>query len=366
MGVYRRADSPFYWLWLESAPVGQQREKTTVLVGSTVTERRDSRVLALAVYRTRMDELAKRVHRLPVERVTIRFAKYAETYGRDVVAHHKGAEREREMLKTLTAAFGDDLLHTIDRDRVRRWMTDRREKVTARTVNREVDLLKAMLRDAVPKYLDASPLTNMKRLATVAAKRRLMTAAEELKLLAELRPDDRAIVLMGLDTLCRLGDILDLKRDDDDGQWLYIADPKDPNQSEPYRVPVSKRLRKALDAVPLHGPHAYYFPKRRIAQTERDRRNTIRQMLEYACARAGIPFGRANNGLTFHWATRRTGATRMIQRKVDLKTVQAIGHWKTANVMLDIYAEANPKAARAAVEMVAPLSQRSRDRRKRA
>ena len=89
-------------------------------------------------------------------------------------------------------------------------------------------------------------------------------------------------------------------------------------------------------------------------------------MLQTACARAGLPYGRKAGGITFHWATRRTGATRMIRRKVDLKTVQAIGHWKTADVVLDIYTEAHPKAARAAVELVAGLPRRSRSKRKRA
>jgi hypothetical protein len=31
-----------------------------------------------------------------------------------VIAHHKGAERERELLKPLVAYFGDDLLTAID------------------------------------------------------------------------------------------------------------------------------------------------------------------------------------------------------------------------------------------------------------
>lgn len=364
MSVYRRTDSPYWWLWLETAAPGHRRERTAVKIGETTSERIDSRRLADAVYHQRMHAIASRIHRLPIERPAIRFDKYAEVYGRDVLPHNKGHERDAELLKVLVTGFGDELLQAIDRDRVRQWMTVRREKVSARTVNREVDLLKSMLRDAFPKYLEASPLVGMKRLKVIPPKRRLMTQSEERKLLRELRPDDKAIVLMGLDTLARLGDILDLRREDDDGKYLYFSDPKDPQQSEPYRVPVSKRLRAALRKVPENGP--YYFPRRRLAVTDRDRRNTIRQMLQYACERAHLPFGRAKNGLTFHWATRRTGATRMIQRKVDLKTVQAIGHWKTADVVLDIYAEANPKAAKAAVELVAGLSPRSRAKRNRA
>ena len=89
-------------------------------------------------------------------------------------------------------------------------------------------------------------------------------------------------------------------------------------------------------------------------------------MLKRACLKAGIPYGRKAGGITFHWATRRTGATRMLQRGVDLKTVQAIGHWKSADVVLDIYAETTSRAARQAVELVGSLPKRSRPKRKSA
>jgi integrase len=363
MSVFTRPDSPWWWLWLETAQPGQRREKTAVKVGTTVTERKDSRRLAELVYAQRMHEIAARIHRLPIERPTIRFEAYAVIYQRDVSSHTKSAEREAELLKTLKAGFGPELLHAIDRDRVRQWMTVRRQAVSASTVNREVDLLKAMLREATPKYLEASPLVGMKRLKVIRPKRRLLTPEEERRLLRVLKKDDRAIVLMGLDTLCRLGDILDLRREDDHGQTLFIRDPKDPNQNEPYEVPVSTRLRRALDAVP--GDKPYYFHRRRVAKTDRDKRNAIGHFLKRACVKVGIPYGRKVGGITFHWATRRTGATRMLQRGVDLKTVQAIGHWKTADVVLDIYAETTSKAARAAVELVAG-PKRSRPRRKSA
>ena len=273
MGVFTRSDSPWWWLWLETALPGHRKEKTAVRVGTTVTERRDSRRLAEQVYAQRMHELAARIHRLPIERPTIRFDVYAVVYQRDVSSLNKSAERDAELLKVLKAAFGSELLHTIDRDRVRQWMTVRRQAVSASTVNREVDLLKSMLRDAAPKYLEASPLIGMKRLKVIRPKRRLLTPAEERRLLKVLKKDDRAIVLMGLDTLCRLGDILDLRREDDQGQTLFIRDPKDPNQSEPYSVPISTRLRRALDAVPDRGP--YYFTARRVAKTDRDQRVAI-------------------------------------------------------------------------------------------
>jgi hypothetical protein len=43
-----------------------------------------------------------------------------------------------------------------------------RRTVSARTVTREVDLLKVMLRDAAPRYLTASPIVGLKRLPSMA------------------------------------------------------------------------------------------------------------------------------------------------------------------------------------------------------
>jgi len=350
MGIFTRPDSPWWWLYLETAPRGQRKEKTAIRIGTTAAQRRDNRRDAEQVYHQRMTELAAHIHRLPVERAAIIFSTYATTYSRNVLSHHRGYAREQEIVKTLIAGFGPLPLPAIDRERVQAWMTLRRKAVSGNTVNREVAVLKPMLRAAVPKYLAAYPLTGLKKLPVVPPKRRLMTPAEEAKILTHLAPDDRAIFLCGSDALVRCGDILDLRWEDDHRQALYIRDPKDPTQSRPYEVPVSRRLRVALDALPKSDP--YIFPRRRTASTPRNRARAVRMALQAACAAARIRYGRAAGGITFHWATRRTGATRMLQRGAELKAVQAIGHWKRPDVMLEIYAEASSQAARQAVELV--------------
>lgn len=362
MGVFARADSPVWWLYLETI---RSRERTDIRIGTTTAQRHDSRQLAEDRYHQRMNEIAARLYRLPTAQPAIRFSKYAEAYKTDVIAQQKGHERAGDILKRLTAFLGQDLLQAIDRERVRQYQTARRATVSASTVNRELDLLKAMLRDAVPKYLTESPIAGLKRLPVVPPKRRLMTPAEERRLLPKLAPDDRAILLMGLDTLCRLKDILDLRKEDDHGRTLYIQDPKDPVQSSAYVVPVSARLRKALDRLPK-SDSPYMFPRRRGAATERDRRSGFTHALRRACKAAHVPYGRAEGGITFHWATRRTGATRLLQRGVDLKTIQALGHWKTPDLVLNLYTEGTSKAAHKAVELIGAFSPRSRGRRKSA
>jgi integrase len=183
--------------------------------------------------------------------------------------------------------------------------------------------------------------------------RRTLGAAEEKKLAAELSPEDYAIFLVGLDGLVRLGDILDLQRSDDRGDEIDIRDPKN---GEPLKVPVSTRLRAALDALPID-PDAptWYFPGRRGAETERDRRGGYAKALQRACVRAGVPYGRGL-GVTFHWSTRRTGATRMIRQGGEkaIGVVQQIGGWKDPTVLIGIYQETITAEMRAAVETVAP------------
>lgn len=361
MGVFTRSDSKYFWLYLETI---RRKERTDILVGDTVAQRRDNRRLADARYHQRMNTIAARHYKLPLAKDAITFTAYAQSYARDTVPHHKGAVREREILKQLMAFFGATPLSLLDQDRVRGYMMARRATVSARTVNREVELLKAMLSAAVPKYLDASPIAGMKKLATVPPTRRLMTPAEEAKILPHLAPDDAAIFLIGRDGLVRLSDILDLRWRDDHGKTIYIADPKDPKQSRPYAIPVSARVRAALDRLPHSDP--YMFPRRRRALPEH-RGAVIRSALARACEAAHVLYGWKNGGITFHWATRRSGATLMLQRGAELKAVQAIGNWKHPSVMLEIYAESTSAEASRAVELVSrPVPAKSERAKKRA
>lgn len=431
MGLYKRPQSPYWHIWLENAPPGQQRIKTAIRIGTTKLDREKSKAQAEQLYGALLLERSARIHRLDPERPTIRFAAFARWYDEHHIAKHKGAEREREILPRFVAAFGDRLIAQITKMDVEEWRTRRlrtpsaiptqsarRGKLptwlrvhqylvmhgttqarviraalelpdhvshyvtapnvagyfacahggfwtavgtpelgtrtlprpTPQTVNREVALLKQMLAAAVPTYLDASPLKGMADLPTTPPIRRTMSREEEAAVLEQLSPVDRAILLCGLDGLIRMGDILDLLKEHDRGDSLAVVDPKN---RRPRLVPVSARLRAALDALPA-SDSKYLFPSRRRASTAAARRNGVAQALERACARAGVPYGRAANGLTFHWSTRRTGATRMIRKGGDrvVAVVQQVGGWENPDVLLAIYQEVSAADMRQAVESV--------------
>lgn len=358
MAPFTRPDSPYWWLFLETT---RQKERTDFKIGLTTTQRRESRRLAEERYHQRMNEIAARLYRLPSAQPAIRFGKYADTYDRDTISHHRGARRERELLKNLRTFFEADLLTAIDKDRVKTYQTHRKARASGRTINREVDLLKAMLRDAAPKYVNESPIAGMKLLPIVTPKRRLMTTDEEAALLAVGDAQDRALLILGIDTLVRLGDLLDLARTDRDGSWLYVKEPKG---GEPYEVALSPRAGAALDAIA--GDGRYYFTKFRRAENPRDWPGSVRQRLDYLCRHADppIPYGRTKGGVTFHWGTRRTGATRLlIGKNIALPVVQRQGHWKKPDVLLEIYAEAHRDDL---LKAVGAFPKRSRSKRKSA
>lgn len=339
MGVFQRPGTRYWWLYLET---GKRREATKIVVGTTVAQRRDSRRIAEDRYHQRMSELAARLYKLPSAQPSIRFRKYADIY-EHVIAQHKGARREREMLAHLVDFFGDDQVDAIDTERVRAYMAHRAasayrgKKVQPSTFNREIDLLKSMVRDAAPKYLNASPIAGLKRVRGATPKRRLMSDDEETKILAACKtPQDRAIIILGVDTLLRLGDLLALKRTDRDGSWLYVGTTKN---DRPVEVALSPRAAAALSGITHDKP--YFFEQFRRATNPRDWPGSVRQRLEYLCQKANVPYGKAAGGLTFHWATRRTGATRLLIKKgVSVPVVQRLGNWKAPDVLLAIYAEA--------------------------
>jgi site-specific recombinase XerD len=299
-----------------------------------------------------MNDLVRETHDFPSKNPAKRqtFQTFSEWYEKHVTARKRGKVREVYILTQLRKRLGRRELASISQATAKEYLTARVEddQVSPNTANREIDLLKSMLREAVQaRLLKASPLVGMKRLRHVAPRKRVLTQAEEDRLLQALKPADRALYVVAVDTLMRLSNVLNLKRRDDKGTYLELTDSK----TGPYTVPLSARARKALDSVKGRGE--YFFAHRRQAKVDRDRRGGIRRMLQRACKKAKpkIPYGRAASGITFHTATRATGATRMLQAGVDARSVQAIGNWKSFEQM-GAYLHTDAKRMREAVNTI--------------
>jgi Phage integrase family len=351
--VYIRPNSPVYWMRLP----GKKREPTGIPHdGHTADIRRQRKREAEDVLRARMTELVKIDAGLAdAPRDAITFTKYAAWYTTHKIAKRRGADRELTALDRLLEFFGRDALDAIDAARVDEYETKRGadtvhgRAVTPSAINREVDVLKSMLRDAVPKYLKASPIAGRPRLRTVKRKKRIVANPGELARLLAAMPDDswRRFYVVAHGSLMRLANVVNLRRDEDHGTYFALADSK----TGPYDVPIAKHVRRVLDDIPHAGP--YYFPERRVAKTYRDQRGAVRLMLRRAAKRAGIPYGRIAGGITWHTATRATGATWALRNGHDLKTVQAAGNWSDLRAMQE-YLHADRDLVRDALDSIGP------------
>lgn len=338
MGVVTRKDSPFYWLNLERPGLPPLREATRIPVAAaTPDQAKQSKLMAEAAYVTRMAELARARHGLAIERPSVTFRAYRLWYVEHISAHKRNLIRETSMLRQLAPTFDALPLSAIDLDTGRAWRTARARVVSPATVNRELDLLKHLLASAVPKYLEKNPLAGLSRLRVPERETRILEHDEEARLLEVLDAEDRALVLCALDTLQRLSSVADLQWVHDHGTHLTFLNTK----TKGGKVPVSSRLRVALDGLPKTGAHL--FPKYQGASIGA-RRNAIIRMFKDACDSAGI------RAFTFH-GLRHTGASRMLAAGVDMETVRRIGGWANFTV-LQRYLHPTDDASRRAVERI--------------
>ena len=360
MGVFIRSDSKYYWLLLERAGDKPIRRATKIPhAPPTPQQKKENARLAAQKYHEEMQALAKGALGHD-EGFTTPFDKYAAWYRAHRLPKRRGAEREKDLLTHLEAFFVDTLLRKLTPARVDEYETHRlSQKASPATINREVDLLKSMLRIAAENgWAPPKMIHGKKRLhVPKSAKARLTPDQEAAILHAIPHPNDRALLIMGLDTLARKGDLLDFQRAHDHGTTADIVDPKN---GELLSVPISPRLRAALDAcLPDPKGSHYVFWNRRLAKKERDWLGSVRLMLKAACRRAGVPYGRKLQAITWHSATRRTGASRMLARGADMKTVQSIGGWKDLRSVQG-YLTAEDENRQAAVKLVSQIPPQSR------
>jgi integrase len=356
MGVYTRSDSPFYWIWLEGAPPARARLNTKVPIGATTDLRRENRVLAERIYSALMGDRARDRFHLPATTEDRTFADHRAWYATHVTAKKRGAVRERSMLRQLGRFFDAYALAAIDVELREEWRTWRADDVGAATINREDEVLKHLLNLAVPKYLARNPIARAPRLRAEDVETRILTQDEEGKLLTAARGRlELAAVLAGLDGLMRRGSVAALKRAQDHGRYLTLLNAK----AGMYKVPVSVRLRRALDRLraTLDDDEVAYFaalgPRVDVA---------LSHLFTTLCARADVVTGRARGGVTFH-SLRHTGASRMLAAGVDIKTVMRIGGWKNLKT-LERYLHPTDEASQQAVNAIAtpvgqPIRQKS-------
>jgi hypothetical protein len=197
-----------------------------------------------------MGDLARCRFNIPTVTPTITFAQYRAWYLEHISSQKRSRDREASALGRLGQFWDGFALEEITREDAHEWRAMRRRQVMPSTVNRELALLKYLMGTAVPKYLDDNPLTAVRRLHAPEPDVCTLSHAEEARLLANATDEERALIVCALDTLRRLSNVAALMRAQDHGTYITVLNPK---AGTGYKVPVSKRLRVALDALPKKG-----------------------------------------------------------------------------------------------------------------
>lgn len=361
MGIYTRPDSPFYWMLLEGANV---RESTGIpKVGGSTAQDKELRRQAEGVYAARKTDLAKSGVGLAVARPVISYKEFSKWYGAHDVAHHRGAERGQSILRQLGTYF-DRFASVADVDEaaVKEWMTWRRHQVKPGTVNRELDVLKQLLRSAAPKYIAASPIAGMRQFRIVEVEPRVLTRDEEKRLLEVAGPEDRAWLITAIDTLLRLSNVVYLK-------WAQVKRPQGvivPLNAKVSHdsVPITVRLKDALGE--LSPSNEWVFPSFHQHGTGKTAaKNQIIRRFLLLCQQARVPHGRAADGVTFH-CLRHTGATRALQNGASVRTVMKLGGWRDeASVMRYVHAaDSDVRAAAESISRPIPITSPARTRKR--
>jgi integrase len=345
MGLYLRKDSPFWWMRLERY---DKREATAIPhQGASPEQTRELKRQALDVYNRRMAQLA--LDHPKDAKPVVSYRTLSRWYEDHHAAHLRGASRVCSMLRQLAKYFSRFTdVSTIRASDIQEWMTWRKHQVSPSTVNRELDTLKSVLKAGVPRYLEASPASELRRFRVAEAERRVLTQDEEARILAVASPADRAWVMLAIDTLLRLTSTLELK-------WAQVK--LDRGVIVPLNakvshdaVPISDRLAAALRALPREGD--YVFPQFR--STPRGgpsaARNAAIRRFASLCHLAGVDHGREVDGVTFH-CLRHTGATRALQRGASVRTVMKLGGWKDERMVMQ-YVHASDADVRAAANSI--------------
>ena len=345
MSVYTRPDSPFFWLCLERPRRRPVRESTGIPVdGGTPEQTRLNRRLAQEAYAAKMGDLARQRFDLPTDKPTIDFAQYRAWYLEHISSQKRNQVREASMLRQLGKCLDGFALDEFTLEDAHEWRTARRRQVAPATVNRELILLRHLMGTAVPKYLDRNPVAGLRDLHVPHRDVRTLSVTEEARLLERANNEERALILCALDTLQRLSNVAGLQRAQDHGTYITVLNPKGGTS---YKVPVSKRLRKALDALPGNDPADFTSW---AALSTAARRNAVIRVFENLCRAADVRLGRRTGGLSFH-CLRHTGASRMLDAGVDIETVRRIGGWANYKE-LQKYLHPTDSASRSAVEAV--------------
>ena len=312
MGIYRRPDSPTFWMSLQ---VNGQRVRLNTMV--------EDRGLAGELFCAWKAELARaRWLGTPTPDGDHTVAELITQYLKLVTPRKSSVsqERDRLILARFTTRWGQLLVRDLSALLIEAYMAERLAQVCLATVSKELGVLKAACRCAVRwGWASHSPFMGIVLNQEGTARTRWLSEDEEPRLLAHCETGLRDIVIVGLDTGLRPGNLVGLHCAwvQQPGTCLIVPREHTKTKTLPVTIPLTTRAADIVRQYLERARSEYLFVSnagRPYTCAEANR------MLQRAAVKAGLRD-------VCLYTLRHTFISRLVQAGVSLPEVAALaGH----------------------------------------
>jgi integrase len=260
----------------------------------------------------------------------VTFHEFAKEYWKWAKANHKPSSWARDLsnMGTLEKSF-DKNIHEITTWEIESYKMKRKATVKPATVNREVNMLKAMLSKAVEwGKLKESPGRKVKALKGEVKRLRFLYPDEIQRLLSNCQDELRPIVEMAVNTGLRKGELLNLEWEqiDFNTNTVSIVDTKN---HEDRQIPLNETARKILEGMERKSPYVF-----------RDKEGStfidVRYSFDNAVKKTGL------QDFRFHDLRHTFASNLIMQEGVELNDVRELLGHKRIDMTLR-YAHLSPK-----------------------
>jgi integrase len=254
----------------------------------------------------------------------VKLSAHVKAYTEHTAKSNRSSYKDVDVLNRLVESVGDRLITDVSPFHIERWKSQRAENVSRSTVNRELNIVRGCFSRAVEwGRLGISPLRSVKPYRVDNVRVRVCSPEEIKTLLDGCSADLRLIARLTLESLPRLSEALNLRREDIGPTYATIVNSKSGHSR---RVPLTPELR--ADLLARCHTSGYVFGQ--------DKEGTPPKT-----AAISVSFSRLTRALGLHGIShhtlRHTGATVMVRNGVSLRAVQTIGGW-TSLRMVERYA----------------------------
>ena len=312
MGIYRRPDSPTWWM---SRQVNGQRVRLNTMVEDRQLAEEFLSAWKTEIARTRWLGAPAPDGDHTVAELTAQYVKTASS--RKSVGSQ---QRDRLILAKFVIRWGNLLLRDLTTLLIEEYVAERLAQVSFATVSKELGILKSAFRNAIRwGWVNRTPFVGIVLNQEGTARTRWLSDDEETRLLEHSPAPLRDIVMFGLDTGLRPGNLVRFQC-----AWVQLGTacliiPRDQTKTKklPLTIPLTKRAADIAHRN-LERAHSDYLFLSQAGDAYTCAE--VNRALQRAAVKAGVP------DLCLY-TLRHTFISRLVQAGVSLPEVAALaGH----------------------------------------